>query len=159
MRKRINWEEIYQAYTFGIPEDGKIEFPTLKDLSDIYKVSIAALKEHSIKEKWTEARESYLKDKRTKTEQKVIEKISDKIAPFEEALFSKAEKTIEELNKLEVRKLNDGLIIANTLRQLEEFAKSISGKGNNRDDENRVIKFVVDSEKIKEDLEKFSKGD
>jgi hypothetical protein len=159
MRKQINWEEIYKAYIFGIEQDGKVEFSTLKDLAELYHIAPITIMKHSAKEKWSEARENYLKDKRTKTEQKVIEKISNKIAPFEDALFSKAEKTIEELSRLGVRKLNDGLVIANTLRQLEEFAKSISGKNGNKGDENRVFKFVVDSEKTKEDMEKFFKGD
>lgn len=159
MRKKIPWEEIRNKYVYGIEKNGKLEFPTVRDLSKEYGVAINVIGGHSSKEGWVKLRENYLNESRTKTEQKIVEQISDEVVPFSTDLFEKAKKISTKVDLLieNIRRPNDALIIANTLRQLKELKDSVLGEKDNN--ETVAINIVVDSEESKDITERVIKGE
>lgn len=175
---RINWEEIRDKYVYGIEKDGKIEFPSIRDLAERYNVSRTSIGEKASKEKWTGQRLQYLDDRRTKTGQKVIEEISDKVAPLDTYLFEKVDQFIRgiggiidrlfpEPNKNEeplkatdllVFKTSDFFNLITSLRVAKELEKSVLGEGNNKEDK-EIVQIIVASEKAKELTDKILKGE
>jgi hypothetical protein len=152
---KINWEEIYKAYTVGIQTDTGIEFPTLDDLSKKYNISAIAIRKHSAKEKWTEAREQFLKDTRQKSQQKVVEKISEELIPFDTDVFKEAKRILEELKSLHANNPYNGLILVNTLKSLIDLKKTVAGEGGK---DNEPIQIVVKDEETKRMVEKVLNG-
>jgi hypothetical protein len=153
---KINWEEIHQAYTFGTPKDGKIEFPTLKDLADKYHLSLFTIKKHSSKEKWSEDREQFLKETRQKSQQKVIEKISEDLVPYDVDLFKEAKRRFDQSKVLSIRKPSDVLIIINALKGFKDFEETFLGEKTNK--ENIGIQIIVRDEETKRMVEKVLNG-
>ena len=98
--RKIPWEEIRNKYVYGIEKDGKLEFPTIRDLADEYNVSRSVLGDRAVKEDWVEKRKQYLDERRTKTGQKVVDEISNDIAKFDIDLFKQAEAVKEKVNEL-----------------------------------------------------------
>jgi len=153
----INWEEIYKAYTVGIQTDIGIDFPTLDDLSKKYNIPAITIRKHSAKEKWVEAREQFLKDTRQKSQQKVVEKISKELIPFDTDVFTEAKRVLEELKSLHANNPYNGLILVNTLKSLVELKKTVAGEGGNEKEPMEII--VANSERGKELTVKFLKGE
>jgi len=153
---KINWEEIHNSYTFGTQKDGKIEFPTLKDLADKYHISPFTIRKHSSKEKWSEDREQFLKETRQKSQQKIVEKISEDLVPYDVDLFKEAKRRFEESKALLIRKPTDFLIIVNALKGSKDIENSILGEGTT---EGRTI-FTIEvlDEETKEILEDIKNG-
>ena len=155
----INWEEIRNKYIYGVQKDGKVEFPTVQDLSKEYGIDGSVIGRHSSKEGWVKARGNYINERSIKSQQKVIDEISDKIAPFDTDLFNKAKTVLEKLNALieGIDKPYNALLIANTLRSLKELEKSVIGEGGNENPPS--INIVVNSEEGKDVTEKIIKGE
>jgi hypothetical protein len=170
----INWEEISNKYIYGIEKDGKIEFPSTRDLAEQYDVSLSNIGDKASKEKWVDKREHYRNERRTKTEQKVINEISDKIAPLDIYLFEKLDKFIRGIGRMidtifqETQeplkpsdviaiKTSDLFNIINSLKQAKELEKSVIGEGDNSD--KTPINITVSSEDAKKLTEEIIKGE
>ena len=156
MSNHINWEEIYKAYTVGIQTDTGIDFPTLDDLSKKYNIAAITIRKRSAKEKWVEAREQFLKDTRQKSQQRVVEKISEELIPFDTDVFREAKRVLEELKSLHANNPYNGLILVNTLKSLIELKKTVAGEGGK---DNEPIQIIVSSEEAKQLTEKIIKGE
>ena len=146
MSRKIPWEEIRNKYVYGIEKDGKIEFPSQRDLASEYGISPATIGERASKEKWAEAREQYLSERRAKSEQKVINEISDDVLSFDVGLFKQAQAIKEKLNELiaNMGKPTEALTLANTLKALKELENYVLGEKNNIGSE--AIQINVPSE-------------
>jgi hypothetical protein len=178
MSNHINWEEIRNKYIYGILKDGKVEFPSTRDLAEEYNVSLSTIGDKASKEKWVDKREHYRNERRTKTEQKVINEVSDKIAPLDTYLFEKLDKFIRGIGgmidkifpepsseakeplkatDLIVFKTSDLFNIITSLKQAKELEKSVIGEGDNSD--KTPINITVSSEDAKEITDKILKGE
>jgi hypothetical protein len=154
MKKRINWEEIRNKYIYGIQKDGKLEFPSQRDLADEYNIDPAVIGRQSSKESWAKAREDYISERSAKSQQKVVEEISDKIAPFDTFLFEKVDKFVRgvgglidhifpesnpedkeplKATDLIVFKTSDLFSIITSLKIAKELEKAILGEGTKGD--------------------------
>ena len=85
--RKIPWEEICNKYIYGIEKDGKIEFPTVKDLAEEYDIAVTTIGEHSSKEGWVKLRENYLNERRIKGEQKVGQKFNRNSTEIQQVCF------------------------------------------------------------------------
>jgi len=156
MKRQINWEEIRDKYVYGIEKDGKLEFPTIDDLSKEYKISRGKIGERSSREGWVKARERYLNERGTKREQKIIESISDRIAGFDTNIFNGidklAQKIIERIDALtpEEVKTFDFVNLANALRQAKEIENSVLGKEGKLEGESTKV-YIIPKEAIPDD--------
>lgn len=127
---RINWEEIRTKYVYGIEKDGKLEFPSQRDLAKEYNIPISSIGERCSREKWTELRRNFLSENRAKTEQKLRERVEEKDFNFDSELLDKAEKIIKKLDQIiqTADKPSAVLALSTTLRQLEDLKKEILGE-------------------------------
>ena len=159
MSRKIPWEEIRNKYVYGIEIDGRLEFPTIRDLADEYNVSRSVLGDGAVKEDWVEKRKQYLDERRTKTGQKVVDEISNDIAKFDIDLFKQAEAVKEKMNKLikNIEKPTDAFTIANTLKALKSVEQDVIGEGNGKSSD--IVQVIVASEDSKELTEKVLRGE
>ena len=146
MSRKIPWEEICNKYIYGIEKDGKIEFPTVKDLAEEYDIAVTTIGEHSSKEGWVKLRENYLNERRIKGEQKVVDEVSNDIAKFDIDLFKQAEAVKEKMDELikNIKRPTDAFTIANTLKALKSVEQDVIGEGNGKSPD--TIKIEVSSE-------------
>jgi len=154
MRKRINWEEIRNKYVYGTEKGGKLEFLTIKDLSEEYGVGKREIERHSSKEGWVGAREKYVGERSEKCRQNVIDSVSEKIAPLDTYLFEKLDQFIRGIggminnifpvdiketqeplkaSDIIVVKTSDLLNIITSLRSAKELEKAVLGEGTKGD--------------------------
>jgi len=143
MSNHINWEEIRNKYIYGVQKDGKFEFPSQKDLATEYDIDPAIIGRRCSKEGWVKARENYISERSVKSQQKVIDEMSDEIAPFDKNLFKKAKEILKELDTLIILKPNDAFTIANTLKSLKEVEKSVLGEGTGKNDSTEEIDEAI----------------
>lgn len=127
---RINWEEIKTKYVYGIEKEGKIIFPSTRDLADEYNISRGLVGERASKDGWVKLREQYMSESRAKVEQKLREHITSQDFDFDSELLDKAKKVIQKLDTLIENPTNSSkyLAIAGILKQLEELKKEILGE-------------------------------
>ena len=155
-RRHINWEEIRDKYVYGIEKDGKLEFPTISDLSKEYGIDKGTIGRHSSKEDWAKLRQQYINERSTKSQQKIIESISDKIAGFDTSIFNGidrlAQKIIERIDALAPEKARtfDFVNLANALKQVKEIENSILGKEGTLGGESTKV-YIIPKEAIPDD--------
>jgi hypothetical protein len=161
MGNHINWEEIRDKYIYGIQKDDRSEFPTVQDLAEEYGTARQTIVAHSVKGNWVIARKNYLTERRLKSDQKVVDEISNKIVPLDIYLFEKLDKFIrgiggmidgifpnveegEALKPSEIIsiKTSDLLNIINSLKQAKELEKSVLGEGGNGDNGNDIANIL-----------------
>jgi len=87
MQKKINWEIIRKDYIQGYKKEGKLYYPSMRDLSKKYGIILSVIGEHASKNEWVAKRKIYQNKKRTRTEQKSIENFSDEASKFDLECF------------------------------------------------------------------------
>ena len=144
-KRAIDWNKIYRDYITGIDKGGVVEFPTLKDLSEKYDVALITVLKHSAKEKWPEARKQFLREKRQKSQQRVVEDFAKDSSDFDTVLLDKAKKIVKKLDAIidNPKYANRYLAVANTLKQLEELKKEILGEDNSNTSEDSLNDFLM----------------
>ena len=159
MSRKIPWEEIRNKYVYGIEIDGKLEFPSIRDLSKEYDVNVGNIGRKASKEDWAGLRKQYANDRQTKGKQKVINEVSDNIAKFDIDLFKQAEAVKEKVNELikNIKRPTDAFTIANTLKALKSVEQDVIGEGNGKSPD--IVQVIVASEDSKELTEKVLRGE
>ena len=144
--RKIPWEEIRNKYIYGIEKDGRLEFPSIRDLSKEYNIDVGIIGHKASKEGWVESRKQYLNDRSTKTQQKVVDEVSNDIAKFDIDLFKQAEAVKEKVNELikNIKRPTDAFTIANTLKALKSVEQDVIGEGNGKSSD--TIQINVPSE-------------
>ncbi len=95
MKKRINWEMIKQDYIQGYKKEGKLYYPSMRDLSKKYVMDIATIGRQAKKNEWVAKKEIYINKKSMRTQQKAIESFSDETSKFDIECFIGARSIIE----------------------------------------------------------------
>ena len=146
MSRKIPWEEIRNKYVYGVEREGKLEFPSIRDLSKEYNIDVGIIGHKASKEGWVESRKQYLNDRSTKTQQKVVDEVSNDIAKFDIDLFKQAEAVKEKMDELikNIKRPTDAFTIANTLKALKSVEQDVIGEGSGKSPD--TIKIEVSSE-------------
>ena len=156
--RKIDWNEIKNKYVFGFAKDGKLQFPSQQDLSIEYTIDSGLLGRHCSKEGWVSLRKQFISERSEKTQQKLIEAVSEDLSEFNVNLFKQTELVRKTLDKLieNIQNPSQALIIANTLKTLKAIEQDIIGVGENKSTDFQII---VSSEETKELTEKVLNGE
>jgi len=107
-KRRINWEIIRQDYIQGYEKNGKLCYPSMRDLAEKYGIDVAVIGRRAKKEEWVAKREIYINKKSVRSQQKAIEKYSEEASEFDlkcfigaRSILEATESTIEALSKKE----------------------------------------------------------
>jgi len=92
---KINWEIIRQDYIQGYKKEGKLYYPSMRDLSKKYGIDIGVIGRRAKKDEWVAKRKIYINKLSTRTQQKAIENFSDEASKFDLECFVGARNIIE----------------------------------------------------------------
>ena len=95
MKNKINWEIIRQDYIQGYKKEGKLFYPSMRDLAAKYNISASGLMGRASKKEWVAKRKIYQSKIRANVEQKSIENFSDEASKFDIECFVGARNIIE----------------------------------------------------------------
>ena len=129
MRRKIPWNEIRKKYITGIEKDGKIIYPSLRDLAGEYSIDISLIGRKAKKESWKEQRQIYVNKLSTEGQQKKIEEISERGVQFDLECFDisfEAVKKIKEIIKNGEKK--DLISLSQALERYQKVGKSALGE-------------------------------
>jgi len=110
---------IRQDYVLGYTKDGKLYYPSMRDLSNKYGIGLSVIGEHAKNDEWVAQRKIYQNKKRTATEQKIIENYSNEASQFDIKCFAGARDIIELTGK-NIQRLNASKEPL-TLREIKEL--------------------------------------
>lgn len=92
---KINWEIIRQDYIQGYKKDGRLYYPSMRDLSKKYNVDISNIGKKAKKNEWVAKRKIFTNKLTTKSQQKKVENFSDEASKFDLECFIGARNIIE----------------------------------------------------------------
>jgi tryptophanyl-tRNA synthetase len=95
MQKKINWEIIRRDYIQGYKKEGKLYYPSMRDLATKYNISASGLMGKASKNEWAAKRKIYQSKIRANIEQKSIENFSDEASKFDLECFTGARDIIK----------------------------------------------------------------
>ena len=95
MKEKINWEIIRQDYIQGYKKEGKLYYPSMRDLAIKYNISASGLMGRASKKEWAAKRKIYQSKIRANIEQKSIENFSDEASKFDLECFTGARDIIK----------------------------------------------------------------
>jgi len=87
VKKKINWEIVRQDYIQGYKKEGKLYYPSMRDLAGKYNISASGLMGRASKKEWVAKRKIYQSKIRANIEQKSIENYSDEASKFDIECF------------------------------------------------------------------------
>jgi hypothetical protein len=93
--KKINWETIRQDYIQGYKNEGKLYYPSMRDLSKKYNIDISNIGKQAKKDEWVAKRKIFINKLTTRSQQKTIENFSDETSQFDIKCFIGARNIIE----------------------------------------------------------------
>lgn len=124
---KYDWDKISNEYIHGITEQGKTIYPSLRDLCSRYGISqVTTIASHAKKEQWTVRRERYCNKVSAKTEQKVIENVSNEGSRFNAKCFDISQRMAEKIKSMISNTNKPGEIA--TLSQALKNAQSVANE-------------------------------
>ena len=98
---KYDWNKISNEYIHGITEQGKTIYPSLRDLCSRYGISqVTTIASHAKKEQWAVRRERYCNKVSTKTEQKIIENVSNEGSRFNAKCFNISQQMADKIKRM-----------------------------------------------------------
>lgn len=128
---RKDWGEIEQKYIQGVDENGKIQFPTQRELASEYDISVGELGKKAKQGHWVDKKRKYLSKLRAECEQKSINKLSDEASQLNLKIFKAAEEGIEKIRENISNEDIDSLELerlSRTLLNLQRVTHLITGE-------------------------------
>lgn len=91
--------EIERKYIQGVSKNGKIEFPTQRELANEYNIDAGTLGRRAKEQNWFQKRNNYLSRLKAESQQKSINKLSDEASELNVKIFRAAEEGIEKIKE------------------------------------------------------------
>jgi len=110
--KKINWEIIRKDYIQGYKKEGKLYYPSMRDLSKKYKVDISNIGKQAKRDEWVAKRKIFTNKLTTKRQQKAIENFSDETSKFDIECFVGARDIIK-ITKTTIEEYKKGTNVLN----------------------------------------------
>lgn len=129
MRRKIPWDEIRKKYITGIEREGKIEYPSQRELAKEYGIDPSIIGRRAKKEGWREQRQIYISKLSAEGQQRKIEEISERGVQFDLECFDisfEAVKKIKEIIKNGEKK--DLISLSQALEKYQKVGKSALGE-------------------------------
>lgn len=133
---KYDWNKISSEYIHGITEHGKTVYPSMRDLCSRYHIStLATIANHAKKEQWTVRRERYCNKVNTKTEQKIIENVSNEGSRFNAKCFDISQKMAEKIKAMlnDTDKPGDIATLSQALKNTQYVANESLGDSSTQD--------------------------
>lgn len=122
---RKDWLEIEQKYIHGVEKNGKVQFPTQRELAQEYGISVGELGRKAKQNNWVGKKRNYLSKLKAECEQKSINRISDEASELNVEAFKAARAGIRRLVKNLARKDDKGKYLPLKNIELEKISRAM----------------------------------
>lgn len=127
---KYDWKTIEKEYVEGaVGPDGKIVYPSLRDLSRKYGATLAALGYRSSRGQWGIKRERFLNKLGTQRQEQKAQALSEEATRYDLACFRISRDGVEKVEKMLAvcTKPSDFVLLARALKDLQQVAKTAIG--------------------------------
>ncbi len=92
---KYNWPSIELEFVKGVDKDGKLYFPTKKELAELHDCDVHYLRDWARKEKWDEKRKAYLLTLEMKDGEIEIEDVKAELERFNKKCYQVATNALD----------------------------------------------------------------
>lgn len=145
MAKAIPWAKIKKDYVVGHEKDGRLTYPSQRELAAKYQVDPSTIAMHCKREDWLSERQIVSSKIQAKSEQKTIEQISDKGVDFDLKCFKQAQNIQQIIEKKisDASKPQEIAMLVRALKDNQSYAKEALGENTTTDNQQKIVVEIV----------------